>query len=175
MSHQSALAIAVSTAFVLSGAHAQAAYPDRPVKIVVPYPAGGYYDHVARVVAEALRASFKQGFIVENKVGANGIIGAAQVAKAPADGYTLLLAAVGPNAISPALTPNLAYDPIADFSPISLLVSAPNVLVVPASSKARTLADLVDASRKNPESHRVLRRLQPLRKWSHEQEQQIFA
>ncbi|GAA0499023.1 tripartite tricarboxylate transporter substrate binding protein [Pigmentiphaga sp. GD03639] len=150
MPRKAAIALALSAAFTAGAAHAQSPYPDRPVKIVVPYPAGGYYDHVARVIAEALRASLKQGFIVENKVGANGIIGATQVAKAPADGYTLLLAAVGPNAISPALTPNLTYDPIADFSPISLLVSAPNVLVVPASSSARNLADLVAASRKAP-------------------------
>ncbi|WP_158213421.1 tripartite tricarboxylate transporter substrate binding protein [Pigmentiphaga sp. NML080357] len=145
-----ALGLGLGATLLLSTAHAESAYPDRPVKIVVPYPAGGYYDHVARVIGDALRTALKQSFIVENKVGANGVIGAAQVAKAPADGYTLFLAAVGPNAISPALTPNISYDPIADFSPISLLVSAPNILVVPASSGVKNLTDLVAASKKAP-------------------------
>ncbi len=148
MLRKSALAFGLVAAFATGTSSAQPSYPERPVKIIVPYPAGGYYDHVARVMAEALRASLKQSFIVENKVGANGVIGVAQVAKAPADGYTLLLAAIGPNAISPALTKKLNYDPIADFSPISLLVSAPNVLVVPASSSIRNLKDLVAASSK---------------------------
>lgn len=117
-------------------------YPDRVVRVVVPYPAGGYYDRVARLLAEALKPTFRHGAVVENRIGANGVIGADSVAKAPPDGYTLLLAAVGPNAISPALGAKLAYDPVRDFAPISLLVSAPNVLVVPASSPARNVADL---------------------------------
>ncbi len=118
-------------------------YPDRPVKIVVPYPAGGYYDRVARTMADALRVHLKQPFIVDNKAGANGVIAAGQIAKSTPDGYTLLLAAIGPNGISPALTSNLPYDPIKDFAPVSLLVSAPNVLVVPASSNIHSLSDLL--------------------------------
>ncbi|MDX3908175.1 MAG: tripartite tricarboxylate transporter substrate binding protein [Pigmentiphaga sp.] len=149
MLRRSALACGLAAAFVASVGNAQPNYPERPVKIIVPYPAGGYYDHVARVMAETLRTKLKQSFIVENKVGANGIIGVAQVAKAPADGYTLLLAAIGPNAISPVLTPNLNYDPVTDLAPISLLVSAPNVLVVPASSDVKNLDDLIAASRKH--------------------------
>ncbi len=117
-------------------------YPDRVVRVVVPYPAGGYYDRVARLLVEALKPTFRRGAVVENRIGANGVIGADSVAKAPPDGYTLLLAAVGPNAISPALGAKIAYDPVKDFAPISLLVSAPNVLVVPVSSPARNVADL---------------------------------
>jgi tripartite-type tricarboxylate transporter receptor subunit TctC len=123
------------------------AYPDRAVKIVVPYPAGGYYDRVARILSDVLKTSLKQSVIVENKVGANGVIGADLVAKSPPDGYTLLLAGIGPNAISPALSANVPYDPVKDFAPIALLVSAPNVLVVPAASKVHTLPELVAATK----------------------------
>lgn len=150
MLRRSVTAVGLGVALLLNAAHAESVYPDRPVKIIVPYPAGGYYDHVARIIGDALRATLKQSFVVENKVGANGVIGAAQVARAPADGYTLLLAAIGPNAISPALTPKIPYDPVADFSPITLLVSAPNILVVPAASGIKNLADLVTASKKAP-------------------------
>lgn len=150
MLRRSAIALGLGAALLLNTAHAQSAYPDRPVKIIVPYPAGGYYDHVARVVGEALRVSLKQSFIVENKVGANGVIGAAQVARAPANGYTLLLAGIGPNAISPVLTPDVTYDPIADFSPVALLVSAPNILVVPAASGIKNVKDLAAAAQKAP-------------------------
>lgn len=124
-------------------------YPERPVKIVVPYPAGGYYDKVARVLGAALRIPLDQPLIVDNKVGANGVIGAAQVASSPPDGYTLLLAGIGPNAISPALTTNLQYNARKSFAPISLLVSAPNVLVVPASSPLQTFADFVDLAKRS--------------------------
>jgi tripartite-type tricarboxylate transporter receptor subunit TctC len=135
--------LATACALLPLAAFAQGdAYPDRAVRIVVPYPAGGYYDRVARTMAEALKQTFRHGAVVENRVGANGVIGADYVAKAPPDGYTLLLAAVGPNAISPALAAKLAYDPVNDFAPISLLVSAPNVLVVPASSPAKNVVDL---------------------------------
>lgn len=125
------------------------AYPERLVKIVVPYPAGGYYDRVARTMAAALRIPLRQTFIVENRVGANGVIAAAHVASSPPDGYTLLLAGVGPNAISPALTSNLQYDPIKSFAPISLLVSAPNVLVVSASSSIQTFAEFVALAKRS--------------------------
>ncbi len=125
------------------------AYPERPVKIVVPYPAGGYYDRVARILGAALRAPLKQTFIVDNKVGANGVIAAAHVASSPPDGYTLLLAGIGPNAISPALTTSLQYDPIQSFAPISLLVSAPNVLVVPATSPIQNFAEFVALAKRS--------------------------
>jgi len=125
------------------------AYPERPVKIVVPYPAGGYYDRVARILGAALRVPLKQQLIVDNKVGANGVIAAAQVASSPPDGYTLLLAGVGPNAISPALSPHLQYEPIKSFAPISLLVSAPNVLVVPASSPIQTFGEFVALAKRS--------------------------
>lgn len=134
-------------AAVSFGALAQAdTYPDRPVKMVVTYPAGGYYDRVARILAESLKFSLGQSFVVENRVGANGVIGADAVAKSAPDGYTLLLAAIGPNAITPALKP-LPYDAIRDFAPIALLVSQPNVLVVSSASNIHSVADLLIAAR----------------------------
>lgn len=136
------LALSATLLPLASFAQATDTYPERPVRIVVPYPAGGYYDKVARVMADVLGTSLKQNFIVENKVGANGVIGADMVSKAAPDGYTLLLAAIGPNAISPALSQKLAYDPVKDFAPVSLLVSAPNILAVPVSAPARNLKEL---------------------------------
>ncbi len=139
------LLLGLAAAVLPLAGYAQSAdtYPDRQVKIVVPYPAGGYYDRVARILADVLKNTFNQPFIVENKVGANGVIGADQISKAAPDGYNLLLAAIGPNAISPAMGQSLPYDPINGFAPISLLVSAPNVLVVPAASSVRSVDDLL--------------------------------
>ena len=91
------------------------AYPERPVKILVTYPAGGYYDRVARILAVALSETLKQTFIVDNKAGANGVIGAAQVASAPPDGYTLLVASIGPNAIAPSMMAKVPYG-VSSFS-----------------------------------------------------------
>jgi len=105
-------------------------YPSRPIKLVVPFPAGSATDQIARVVGQQLQEALGQPFVVENRSGAGGNIGAEAVAKAPADGYTLLVAGNGPVAINRHLYKGLGYDPERDLAPISLLASAPQMLVV---------------------------------------------
>ncbi|MGE0797492.1 MAG: Bug family tripartite tricarboxylate transporter substrate binding protein [Lautropia sp.] len=129
-------------------------YPAQPVSIIVPYPAGGYFDRVARVVAERLALVLKQPFVVENKVGASGMLGTEFVARAKPDGYTLLLGGQAQNVISVLTQPKVArYDSLRDFASIVLLADAPNVLVVPAGSSVRTFADLVEFTRRNQASY----------------------
>jgi tripartite-type tricarboxylate transporter receptor subunit TctC len=134
------------------GALAQAPYPDRPVRIIVPFPAGGPADALARIVGEKLTQSLGKPFIVENKAGAGGNIGMEQGARAMADGYTLTLAPVGNLTVAPALYPKLPYDPAKDFAPITVLASVPNVLIVHPSVPAKTLADLVALAKAKPGS-----------------------
>jgi len=121
-------------------------YPDRPIKLVVPYAPGGGTDVTARLIAKMLTSSFSQPVSVENKAGAGGIIGQESVARALPDGYTLLFSAAGPLTISPFTYPSLPYDPVKSFEPIILVSSQPLVLVVNADSKIYTLADLLKVS-----------------------------
>ena len=121
-------------------------YPDRPIKLVVPYAPGGGTDVTARLIAKMLTSSFSQPVSVENKAGAGGIIGQESVARALPDGYTLLFSAAGPLTISPFTYPSLPYDPVKSFEPIILVSSQPLVLVVNADSKIYTLVDLLKAS-----------------------------
>ncbi|MDR1854482.1 MAG: tripartite tricarboxylate transporter substrate binding protein [Azoarcus sp.] len=130
-----------------SGASA-ADYPNRPVKIVVPFPAGGPTDIVARPYAEALGESLHNPVIIENRGGAGGSIGATEVAKSTADGYTLLLGTVGTQAINEALYPKLAYDPAKDFRPVAILAAAPVALVAHPSVPANTVAELATLAKK---------------------------
>ena len=126
------------------------AFPNKVIKIVVPFPPGGSTDLLARRIAEKLTASLGQNVIVENKAGAGGTIGADSVAKAPADGYTLLMGVTGSNAIAAALYPKLPYDPIKDFSPISQVVSAPLILAVNSSNSIRNVRDYLSAAKSKP-------------------------
>lgn len=118
-------------------------YPSRPVKIVVPYTAGGPVDQLARGLAERLGKSSGQPFIVENKPGGNTIVAASMVAKAPADGYTLFMASSASLAVNPLVYRKLAYDPDRDFAAVSLVASAPLVMVVGNSTPATRLKDLI--------------------------------
>ncbi len=129
---------------------AQTAWPSQPIKVIVPFPAGGASDQIGRIVAKALGDELKVSVVVENRSGANGSLGATAVAKSPPDGYTLLVASIGVYAINAGLYSKLAYDPLKDFAPISQLVSTPNVMVVPASSPFKTGKELVDFMKKNP-------------------------
>lgn len=130
------------------GANAQtASYPSKPIRIILGFAAGGAPDALARIVGEKLSARWGQSVIVENRPGAQGNIAMAAVAKAEPDGYVLALMPVGNAAVNPALFPNLSYDPLKDFAPISELASVENVLVVPASSPVRSLAELVARGR----------------------------
>ena len=127
------------------------AWPSRPVKLVVPYPPGGPTDIVARVVAERLSAQTGQTFIVDNRAGAGGNLGAELVAKAPPDGYTLLVATTA-HAINKSLFKNLHYDVQRDFSPVSLLTQGPLVLVVNPDFPAKTVGELIALARARPKS-----------------------
>src|SRR6478609_280711 len=131
-------------------AMAQSAWPDRPVRIVVPFPPGGSNDIVTRLLAEALQARLGQPFLVENRGGAGGNIGADAVAKAAPDGYTLLLAAPGPFAINEHLYRGMPFDPARDLVPVALVAAVPIVLVVPAESPAQSLTELIARARREP-------------------------
>jgi len=139
---------------LLPAAHAQAGWPNKPVRIVVPFAAGGTTDILARAIAPELQRVFGQPFVVDNKPGAGGNNGSAEVAKAPADGYTLLMGTVGTHAINPSLYPKMPYDAARDFMPITLVAGVPNVVVMnPASAQKYNVAsipDLTRAARANP-------------------------
>ncbi len=123
---------------LLAPAFGQAAWPSQPIKIIVPFPAGGASDQIGRIMAKAIGDELKATVVVENRSGANGSVGATAVAKAAPDGYTLLVGSIGVFAINAGLYSKLPYDPVKDFAPISVLVSTPNVLVVPANSRFKT-------------------------------------
>ena len=130
-------------------ARAQAAYPARTIVLVVPFPAGGPTDIIARIVASTLQQSLGQNVIIDNRVGAGGNIGIAYVARANPDGYTLLFTSTA-IAVNPGLFANLPYDPIKDFTPISEIVNAPNVLFVRPDSGINSIAELVARAKAEP-------------------------
>jgi tripartite-type tricarboxylate transporter receptor subunit TctC len=127
------------------------AWPDKPVTLLVPFPPGGASDWIARAIAPKLQEKFGGSFIVDNKAGATGTIGAGMVAKAPADGHTLLVASLGPYVIAPHLLSKVPYDALKDFDYISVAVQAPNVLVVPASSPFKTMQQVIAHLKANPD------------------------
>ncbi len=133
---------------------AQTAWPSKPVRIVVPFAPGGTTDILARALAPELSHAFGQQFIVDNKPGAGGNVGADNVAKSPADGYTLLMGTVGTHGINQSLYPKMPFDPIKDFAPITLVAGVPNVLVMnPAKAAAahiNSVADLIRYAKANP-------------------------
>ncbi len=147
-------AIGALGAISAAPAAAAAAYPVKPLKFVVPYPAGGPLDTVARAIGDKLKDSLGQPVVVENRPGAGGNIGADYVAKQPADGYTIVMGAVATHAINPSLFARMPYDPVKDFSPITLVADVPNVLVMhpgkAAELRISNVRELVDYARKNP-------------------------
>ncbi|WYX52677.1 tripartite tricarboxylate transporter substrate binding protein [Achromobacter xylosoxidans] len=134
--------------FAMAGP-AVAAWPERPLTLIVPASPGGTTDIAARLIADKLAAKLGQQVIVENRAGAAGIIGAQTLARARPDGYTLLMGNIGPNAINYALYKTLPYKP-ADFAPVTRVISVPNVLVVNEASPARSVADLLALAKKDP-------------------------
>ena len=129
--------------------HAQG-FPSKPIRLIVPYPAGGATDMMARLVAQKLTDSFKQQVVVDNKPGAGGNIGVEMVAKAPADGYTIGISATNSFAINPHLTKKLPCDALKDLTQISMVGVIPNVIVVNAEFPARNIAELVAQAKKQP-------------------------
>lgn len=143
---QGAIAIALAWGCGLAAAE----YPERPIRIVVPSPAGDGSDVLARALSKAMGESMGQSFVIDNKPGAGGSIGAQQVARAAPDGYTLFLANASSHGVTPGLYPNLPYDSVADFAPAALIATAPNVLVVRADAGIASYADYVRQARQQP-------------------------
>jgi tripartite-type tricarboxylate transporter receptor subunit TctC len=146
-----ALFIAIATlatpfAFAQSAAH----YPAKPMRLVVPFPAGGTTDILARAVAQKLSKAWGQQVIVDNRPGAGGNIGSDLVAKATPDGYTLLMGTVGTHAINPSLYKNMPYDHVKDFAPVILVAGVPNVLVVNPSLPVHSVPELIAYAKANP-------------------------
>jgi tripartite-type tricarboxylate transporter receptor subunit TctC len=133
----------IAAAFTAAAFSAAAQYPDKPIKLIVPFPPGGPTDIVARPLAQALGTALKQTVIVENRGGAGGSIGADVVAKSPPDGYTLLMGTVGTNAINGALYKALPHDPVRDFTAVALVASSPVALVVSPASPYKSVAEYV--------------------------------
>ncbi|MFO1199208.1 MAG: tripartite tricarboxylate transporter substrate binding protein [Burkholderiaceae bacterium] len=149
LARRAALAALVTLALPLA-AHAQA-WPARgPIRFVIPYPPGGASDVTARTLGAKLSEILGQAVVIENRPGANGIIALEQVAKAPPDGYTLLMANLGPNAINPVVYSKLPYDAIRDFAPILLTSIVPQILVVNPALPIRTLGELIAYAKANP-------------------------
>jgi tripartite-type tricarboxylate transporter receptor subunit TctC len=142
------------TAAALVGSWAQAAspaaYPTKTIRLVVPYSAGGSTDILGRLLAQKMGENMNATVVVENKPGANGTLGCDQVAKAPADGYTIVLGDVGCMAMAPGLYTKLPYDPLKDFTAVSLVARSPLVLTVGAQSPFKSMADLTAAARAQP-------------------------
>ncbi len=135
-------------------AQAQTAWPAKPVRIVVPFAPGGTTDILARAIAPELSKALGQSFVVENRAGAGGNVGAEAVARSPADGYTLLMGTVGTHGINKALYPSLPYNPVKDFAPITLVAGVPNVMVMNAEKAQKlginNVADFVKYAKANP-------------------------
>src|SRR5687767_9038833 len=140
---------AVLALALLSGA-AQAQFPSKPIRVVVPFPAGSATDTVARVLSASVSQTLGQPLLVENKAGADGAIAAAEVARSPADGYTLLMATNSPMSAVPAMKKSPPYDPVADFTPITDIGRYTFFIVVHPSVPAKTLRELIEHARANP-------------------------
>ena len=139
---------------VLASAHAQGVWPTKPVRIVVPFAPGGTTDILARALVPDLSRAFGQQFIVDNRAGAGGNVGAESVARAPGDGYTLLMGTVGTHGINRALYAKLPYDPIKDFAPVTLVAAVPNVMVMNADKAmalgVKNVQDFIRVAKASP-------------------------
>lgn len=144
------LATLAAATLMLAPGLALAAWPDKPIKLVVPYPPGGMTDVFARPIAQKLSERLGQPVVIENKPGAGATIGSAQVARAPADGYTLVLGTFGSHAVNDALMPKLPYDSLKDFAPVIPVAAVPSVLSVPATSHIKTFGELLAEAKANP-------------------------
>jgi tripartite-type tricarboxylate transporter receptor subunit TctC len=146
---RAALVSAIVSALVPSFVIAQP-YPNKPIRLMVPFPPGGSTDIVARIVAQKLGAQLGQSLVIENRGGAGGTLGTAVVAKAPADGYTLVVGTTSTHVVAPSVYQRLEYDPVKDFAPISLIAVTPYLLVVNPAVPAKTLKELVGLMKAQP-------------------------
>ena len=142
---------ALGAGLVLAASAQAQAWPSKPVTLVVPFPPGGSTDSIARAIGPSLTKTFGQTFIVDNKAGATGTIGAGAVKRSPPDGYTFLVSSLGPFVIAPHLIKSVPYDATKDFDLITVAVQAPNVLVVPAASPHKSLTDVIKFLKANPD------------------------
>jgi tripartite-type tricarboxylate transporter receptor subunit TctC len=143
--------IAAAASTLALGAAAQASdYPNKPIRLVVPFTPGGSTDILARTIGEQLTKAWGQTVIIENVPGAGGSLGADRVAKAAPDGYTLLMGHIGTLAVTPSIYPRLPYDPVKSFAPVAWVARVPNVLVVHPSVPARSVRELVQYAKANP-------------------------
>src|SRR5436190_3295470 len=147
---KSALANLLAALLLAAGQVAAQTYPARPVKLLVPFPPGGNTDIVGRLIAQKLSDGFGQQVYVENRGGAGGTIGAEAAAKSPNDGYTIFFSTTGTLASAPSMQPNLRYDPIKDFAPITTLANAPVVVIIAAGLPPKTLRELVELAKSQP-------------------------
>src|SRR5258705_3060291 len=143
------------TAFNVTGAFAQAGVPDdgwpmKPVRFIVPFPAGSSTDVVARIVAQMLSVRLGAQFVIENRIGASGNLGADAVARATPDGYTIGLATTSTHALAPSLSASLPYDPIKDFAPVAMIGSAPYVMVTYPGLETRSVQEFVALAKSKP-------------------------
>ena len=146
----SAATLLAATLLAVAGSAQGQAWPSKPIKVVIPFVAGGPSDMIGRSIASKFQEYLGQPGVVENKPGANGSIAAEFVAKSDPDGYTILVGSIGVFAINAALFKDLRYNPVRDFAPITLAVTTPNVLVTKLDFPAKTVKELVDFARKNP-------------------------
>ena len=143
--------LAMSTAPLVAQAQSSASgYPTKPIRLVVPFPAGGATDIFARTLSQKLVEKIGANVVVENKPGAGGTLGSDLVAKSSADGYTLLLATSSTHSIGPNLNPKMPYDAVRDFTPIGQVGNAPSIMLVPNSSPAKTIQEWIEFAKKNP-------------------------
>jgi tripartite-type tricarboxylate transporter receptor subunit TctC len=147
LGYLTALALGLTLMFA---APAHAAYPERPVTMVVPFAAGGTTDILARIVGEELSKRLGQQIVIDNRPGAGGNTGTAAVAKAEADGYTLVMGTIGTHAINSSIYKRMPYDPVRDFAPVTIVATVPNVLVAHPSAPFRTVTELIAYAKANP-------------------------
>jgi len=146
----SAIANAAGIALAAGIANAQSGWPERPVRVIVPYPAGSSSDVAARIIGNELSTRLGQQFVVDNRPGASGNIGSDVIAKAAPDGYTIGLATTSTHAVAPSLAPGVPYDPIKSFAPITLISNSPYVLVVYPGLAANSVGELIALAKKTP-------------------------
>jgi tripartite-type tricarboxylate transporter receptor subunit TctC len=146
-----AAALAAAASLASPASHARG-WPNKPVKVVVPFAAGGAADRLGRLVADELTRVFKQQFYIENRVGGGGAVAATQVARAEPDGYTLLIGSYGPHVHGPAMNPNIGYDPMADFTHIAMIGGESYVLVAHSALGVKSFADLVRLAKSRTEA-----------------------